>query len=121
MGQPDANIVSVLSTDAKVNILAVTDVMEDDFGWKMERNMGPDSIHMSVMPAHSASVDQYCEDLRAAVHKVKTTPDLNTKGTAAMYGMVANIPSGAIVEDFLLTLMNKVYTTTPVKSKDDDE
>ena len=35
--------------------------------------------------------------------------------------MVANIPSGAIVEDFLLTLMNKVYTTTPVKSKDDDE
>lgn len=46
---------------------------------------------------------------------------LNSKGSAAMYGMVATIPDNAIVDDFLIGLFNELYKTKPRASKDSDD
>jgi hypothetical protein len=52
---------------------------------------------------------QFVEDLKASVAEVKANPQLAKQGSAAMYGLVAKIPSDSIVETFLTTLFSKVY------------
>ena len=40
---------------------------------------------------------------------MKKDPSKYEKGTKAMYGMMASIPDEAIVEDFVVHLMDKMY------------
>jgi hypothetical protein len=65
---------------------------------------------MSLMPQHVRIKEKLIDDLVKSVAKVKETPELSSKGSAAMYGMVATIPSGAVVETFLEAFLSKVYT-----------
>jgi len=39
-------------------VLAVADAMET-LGWHMERQQKPDSIHLSLMPPHANTADQF--------------------------------------------------------------
>lgn len=109
IGNPQASLISFRSVDPKVNILAVADVLEDH-GWHMERQQLPDCIHMTVMPQHAPIREQFIRDLHSAVEKVLHNPELNKSGSAAMYGMLAKIPSDTMVEDFLDAFMDKLYS-----------
>jgi sphinganine-1-phosphate aldolase len=53
LGDPNTCILSFQSANKDINIFAVADVMQDQFGWKVERQHRPDSIHLSVMPPHA--------------------------------------------------------------------
>jgi hypothetical protein len=46
--------------------MAVGDVM-DDRGWGLDRQHGPDALHMMVSPAHADIVEKFLDDLRHAV------------------------------------------------------
>ncbi len=50
----------------RVDIAAVGDVM-DDRGWHVDRQGGPDALHLMVSPRHLAVVEPFLEDLREAV------------------------------------------------------
>ena len=59
--QPICSIVSFWSSS--VSLLAVADVMENSFGWKMERNgqfvnnnTVASSIHLTIMPPFEAKI-----------------------------------------------------------------
>jgi hypothetical protein len=46
--------------------MAVGDVM-DDKGWHLDRQHGPDALHMMVSPAHAGVVEEFVADIRDAV------------------------------------------------------
>jgi sphinganine-1-phosphate aldolase len=108
VGAPHCTILALRSADAGVNVLCVADDMEKK-GWGIERQMNPDCIHMTLMPAHKSKWQKLVADLKASVAHVKAHPELAHSGSAAMYGMVAKIPSDAIVEDFLLEFESQVF------------
>jgi glutamate/tyrosine decarboxylase-like PLP-dependent enzyme len=49
-----------------IDIFAVGDVM-DDRGWHLDRQTGPDALHIMVSPAHAKIADKFLDDLRDAV------------------------------------------------------
>ena len=63
-GNPDASLVAFGSE--QLDIAAVGDVM-DDRGWHLDRQVGPDALHMMVSPSHAQVADRFLEDLRYAV------------------------------------------------------
>lgn len=107
LGNPVGTLISFASKTE--NILAVADVMEQQYHWTMERQQNPSCIHCTVNPAHSKVRAAFVADLRAAVAHVAAHHELATQGSAAMYGMVANIPAPEFVEDFLITYCAKLY------------
>jgi len=112
LGDPVMTILSIAAENpAELNIYSVADVMEEDGGWHLERNQLPASMHLSVMPPHASTKEKFVKDLRAAIAKVRADPARYAKeGSAAMYGSVAAIPSGTIVDKFLVGWMSKVYS-----------
>eukprot|EP00163_Fabomonas_tropica_P025718 TRINITY_DN4500_c1_g1_i8.p2 TRINITY_DN4500_c1_g1~~TRINITY_DN4500_c1_g1_i8.p2 ORF type:complete len:137 (-),score=39.10 TRINITY_DN4500_c1_g1_i8:244-654(-) len=69
LGKPDMSIISFLSisTDNKVNVYAIADVLEKEHGWKMERQQHPASIHLSVTPPHAETKEVFIADLKKSV------------------------------------------------------
>lgn len=106
-GKPDLNLVSFGSDT--INVLAVADVMDKEYGWKLERQQLPPAVHMTVMIPHAQRKEQLITDLRKAVAAVVERPSLASQGSAAMYGMVAKIPDDTIVDGFLTSFMANVY------------
>lgn len=66
VGEPVASVLAFTAPERGPDIMAVGDVM-DDRGWHLDRQHGPDALHMMVSPAHERVVDEFCADLRFAV------------------------------------------------------
>lgn len=64
LGDPVASVLAFGSDT--LDVMAVGDVM-DDRGWHLDRQHGPDALHLMVSPAHDAVVDTFLADLRDAV------------------------------------------------------
>ena len=50
------------------DIMAIGDVM-DDRGWHLDRQQGPDSLHLMISPEHAKVADRFLADLHAAAEK----------------------------------------------------
>ncbi|KAH3709466.1 uncharacterized protein LOC127858788 [Dreissena polymorpha] len=109
MGEPCMSAFAIGSSDSNLNIQAVADVMETK-GWKMERCQTPDCLHCSILPHHTGKADKFLDDLEAATKHCMDNKALAKKGTAGVYGMMANIPDKGIVTDFLVEFFSEVYT-----------
>lgn len=108
MGNPCMTAFAIGSTNPNLNIQAVADAMETK-GWKMERNQLPDSIHCSILPHHIGVEDRFLNDLEEASNFCRDNKAVAKKGTAGVYGMMANIPDKGIVTDFLVEFFSEVY------------
>ena len=108
MGKPQMSVFAYGSTSENIDIFAVGDVMEDK-GWHIDRLQRPEGLHAMVTPAHEAVADQYLKDLKEAVEFVNDHPELASKGNAAMYGMIANIPFRGLIKKEVLRMMEKMY------------
>lgn len=117
IGKPNMSILSFGSTNPDVNIFAVADYLEDHKGWKMERQQNPDTLHLTVMSRHFDRKEALIQDLKDAIAYIKGHPelDLASKGSCAMYGMVAKIPSQDVILQFLQTLMLRLYSPNPIR------
>ena len=104
LGEPQASVFSLASEE--VNILVVADQMEAR-GWHMDRQQKPVSLHFIITPAHENVTHQFIEDLRAAVQYAKNNPQAAMEGTAAMYGMVGQIPDKTKVQDYILQILDR--------------
>lgn len=108
LGKPVMSVFAYGSTDKKVSIFAVGDIMEDK-GWHVDRLQRPEGLHAMVTPAHEAVADQYLLDLREAVGKVKANPGLSSRGNAALYGMIAHVPFRGLIKKEVGKMMEKMY------------
>jgi hypothetical protein len=51
-----------------LDVFAIGDVM-DERGWHLDRQKGPDALHLMLSPAHAEVADAFLADLReAAAH-----------------------------------------------------
>ena len=79
IGQPVASVLAFGSSNKGIDIMAVGDLM-DDRGWGLDRQHGPDALHMMVSPAHERIVDEFLGDLRLAVENAGSS-----RGVEARY------------------------------------
>lgn len=108
MGKPQMSVFAYGSTSPGIDIFAVGDVMENQ-GWHIDRLQRPEGLHAMVTPAHETVADQYLMDLKYALEFVKDNPELASKGNAAMYGMIANIPFRGLIKKEVQKMMEKMY------------
>ncbi len=108
IGNPVGTILSYEAKDANIHVMA--DLMESK-GWFVDRQMNPDSIHLTITPANAPIVNQYCADLKESYEFAKAHPELGGEGMAAMYGMVAKLPDPTMVNQFLYQYMDQRYET----------
>ena len=64
---------------------------------------------MTMMPAHIGKVEAIIAAMKESIAELKGNPSLYDLGSKAVYGMMAKIPDEAIVEDFIVHYMDKVY------------
>ncbi len=110
LGQPDMSVFAYGSTDEQVNIFAVGDQMESK-GWQIDRLQKPEALHVMVVPGHSRIIDDYLTDLAQAVEFVRSKPELASKGNAAMYGMIANLPFRGMIKKEVMKMMEGMYSS----------
>jgi len=53
--------------------------------------------------------DHFRNDLTEVIEEVEKNPDVESKGTAAMYGIAATIPDRSIVTDFARVFLDTLY------------
>jgi sphinganine-1-phosphate aldolase len=108
IGKPDLTVLSFGSDE--LDIWSVGDEMEKQ-GWMLEKQTAPVSLHMVVNPVHADIVDKFLEDLEKSVRHVRENPAEQKQGMAAVYGMLAQIPEKAQVEDFVRNFLDETYKT----------
>ena len=108
LAYPDATLVSFTSNDKNIGIYAVADQLQAK-GWNVTRQQTPESLHLTLSPAHADVINDFIADLKHAVETVKADPKLNTSGQAAMYGMMAKIPFRGMIKSSVMGIMEKMY------------
>jgi sphinganine-1-phosphate aldolase len=108
IGEPKASLFSYRSTDPRINIYAVGDVLEQK-GWCVDRLQRPDALHAMVTAAHDKVVDKYLADLEDAVKTAIAHPELGEKGQAATYGMISHIPLRGMVRKQVADMFAESY------------
>lgn len=108
IGKPQTSLFSYRSTDPRLNIFAVGDVMEQK-GWLIDRLQRPDALHAMVTASHDKVVEKYLADLRDSVAAVLAHPELGETGQAATYGMISHIPLRGMVRKQVADMFAKSY------------
>ena len=107
VGDPAMSVFAFSSDE--VSMYVVADQMEGR-GWYCDRQQSPTAIHLMITPAHADLADKYLADLADAVAFARAHPEAASAGTAAMYGMLANVPDPAALRDFLLDFVDGIYS-----------
>jgi len=70
LGEPEAQIVAMASTDAALDVFAVGDALKAK-GWYHDRQAPPDTLHSTVSAGNAPVIEEWLADLRAAVTAVR--------------------------------------------------
>ncbi len=108
LGNPPATVLRFVSTDSNVDIYAVGDVMEK-YGWHVDRQQKPESLHIMVTPSHARVAKYYIRDLQEAIDYVRNHPNAKYDGGAALYGMIATVPLRGMIRKNVLKMMEDMY------------
>lgn len=108
LGQPEATLLSIGSTDSDIDMFALADQLHEK-GWHFDRNQKPPSIHLTVMAGHMEIVPALLADLRASVQYLRDHPEARRSGSAPMYGMMAKLPFRSLVKGAVVDMMAKMY------------
>lgn len=122
ISDPNMCIFSFRSTDPSVHIFALADCLEDEYGYAMERQPDPYCLHLSITPPHFDTKERFVEDLKAALEMVRSNPDKygGENSSVAMYGMVASVPSTAILDKFVKKFLGAVFSVDNCSAEDDN-
>lgn len=107
-GNPKGQIISFESTNENLSVYAVADLMTKK-GWFFDRVQEPQAIHLTIMPLHIETADDFLTDLASCVEEVKANPELAKSGDAAMYGMMAKIPVKGLVKKTVESVMENMW------------
>jgi glutamate/tyrosine decarboxylase-like PLP-dependent enzyme len=125
--KPDATIVAWRARpETGLDTYVIADQLTDR-DWLVDRQHHPACIHCTVTSNHLPHAADYVKDVAAAVDYVKAHPELESRGNAAMYGMMAKIPFRGVVKTSVLDVMEKMYGPNaaegggdPLASTDED-
>ncbi len=109
LGDPPVGVMAFGSRDKRLSGFAVADFLGER-GWHVDRLQHPESIHLILNPGHEHVVDEYLEDLRAAVAHVRAHPDASLEGSAPMYGLVARAPMRRMVKRNVLKVIERLHS-----------
>ena len=121
LGEPHMSIIAWTTRPEfakSINIFAVADVMEKKFRFKVECQQYPTCLHITLTPPHYELVDEFVQALRESISEVRAHPELIQEGSAATYGLIAKIPSNAVVDQFLVSYLGKVLQPSPTPAKE---
>jgi sphinganine-1-phosphate aldolase len=107
-GEPLTTVISFESTDKELSVYAVADQMTEK-GWFFDKMQNPQAIHLTIMPIHEATVDEFLTDLNESVEYVRSHPELAKSGDAAMYGMMAKVPVRGLVKKTVESVMEGMW------------
>lgn len=105
LGEPHGPVFAFASD--KLNVYELGDAMNAR-GWKLDRQMKPPALHLMITPAHAPVMGLFLSDLEAcasALAKGEPAPD----GSAAMYGMVGQMPDQSSIDAFLVEFLDGLY------------
>jgi glutamate/tyrosine decarboxylase-like PLP-dependent enzyme len=108
LGDPQGPLLGYAAREKGFSVYAVGDQL-DARGWQVNRLQFPEGLHAMVTAKHAESVDAYLDDLRAAVVAVKADPSLARAGSAATYGLMANVPLRGMVKKRVLEVFAEMY------------
>jgi len=108
VGNPLATLFSFKSSTEEVDTYVIADLMTER-GWWFDRQQFPASIHLTIMPTHGESIDEFISDLEECVAHAKAHPELADSGNAAMYGMMAKIPMRGLVKKSVEVVMEGMW------------
>lgn len=91
---------------AERDVFAIADAMEEE-GWRMDRQVDPDCLHLVVNPVHTTVVAPFLADLAAA--HAAAPPRPATRGAAVVYGVTAHVPADGDVVERLLDQVEARY------------
>ena len=114
VGDPVMNVMAFCSTDPKVDIFAIADQLIQK-GWFPDRLQKPDALHVMIMPHHLSRIDSYLADIQEATEVVRANPKLASKGEAALYGMISQLPFRGAVKSGVMKMYTELYD--PQKSQ----
>ncbi|WP_332650442.1 pyridoxal phosphate-dependent decarboxylase family protein [Lysinibacillus sp. 54212] len=103
LGNPRASIFTIASNE--VNIFALADTLEQR-GWHIDRQQLPTCLHFMITPAHLHVADAFILDLKESVQFALDNPNLAQEGTAAMYGMIGQMPDKSKIHDFIIQTLD---------------
>lgn len=107
-GDPQGPLLSYGARERGLSIYAVGDQLEAR-GWQVNRVQFPPGLHAMVTAGHLDSVEAFLDDLRAAVAAVAADPSLAHSGSAATYGLLANVPLRGMVRRQVLDAFSGMY------------
>ena len=108
LGDPSGPLLAYGACAGKIDIFAVGDQM-DKRGWLVNRLQFPEGLHAMITAQHLPVIDEYLADLRAAIAIVKADPSLASQGSAATYGLMANLPLRGMVKREVLATFAQMY------------
>jgi sphinganine-1-phosphate aldolase len=105
LGEPHGPVFAFNSDS--LNVYELGDAMNAR-GWKLDRQMKPAALHIMVTPAHAPVKELFLKDLEACASSLargEPAPD----GSAAMYGMVGQMPDQESIDSFLVEFLDGLY------------
>ncbi|MBM3118396.1 MAG: aspartate aminotransferase family protein [Chloroflexi bacterium] len=106
LGKPPATVFA-FSSDV-LNVFALGEKMKS-FGWNIDSQHLPPSLHMTVFPIHATIVEPFLADLHSAVTEVAALKPEDIAGEAALYGMIGSMPDRGMARDFAIQYLNDLY------------
>ncbi|PAV63623.1 hypothetical protein WR25_20874 [Diploscapter pachys] len=119
-GSPDVSVVAFTSDD--FNIYAASDLLHKR-GWNLNTLQNPNAIHICVTynSANDQVVEKFLADVKEVVNEVAALPDKGNKsGTAALYGMAAQIPDKSLIDEMVYQYLDACYAKPPPKEASDN-
>ncbi|MGD9077927.1 MAG: aspartate aminotransferase family protein [Desulfobacterales bacterium] len=106
LGDPDATVFAFGSDE--INIYELATRMAE-YGWHMEAQQLPPSLHMTVSPVHLSVADKFLDDLRRIIPEVPPADSQDLSQQAAMYAMLGTMPDRSMAREFAIEYMNNLY------------
>jgi len=107
LGKPAATVFAIASD--VINILALGEKMKE-YGWYLDGQQLPPSLHLTVSPVHEMVVEAFLADLRQAVSEIpRFTAEESAANEAAMYGRGGAFSDGAVTGEFIVQYLNDLY------------
>jgi sphinganine-1-phosphate aldolase len=109
IGDPLSSVVAFRSTVPTLNIYGIGQAMTHK-GWNLNSLQYPSCLHICCTNLHRGKDKQFLNDLRDAVHEVKSHPSKYSQGTAAIYGMAHSLPDSTLLEPIARGFVDAFFT-----------
>lgn len=116
ISNPESAVFAFTTTDERLDVFNLSAMMKEKGGWWIDPQQNPPSIHMTVSPVHVEIVDEFLNDLKFVVTKLRSSTSFGSQ-EAKLNRFIATYPDRTLVseliEDHLLNMTN-------LKEKNDD-